>query len=232
MATGSPGTNGVWQYGEDDSEATFSALLNKAASTTDTAIGLDRGRLTTLEARPLAGLVPVVPSSVVVASGSASVNALGQVSFTGASTISLNGIFTSVYRNYLINIKAPVSSTGGNINYRFRAAGTDNSTSNYQFTGLYSGTINNGTANGTNQAFATLVSINSSWQNGTGQLFIQAPQTTEVTTAHYAAGGQAGQIYSLSGTSFLNVNASFDGISFIMSSGTFTGNLQVFGYND
>jgi len=49
MATGSPGTNGVWQYGEDDSEATFSALLNKAASTTDTAIGLDRARLDNLE---------------------------------------------------------------------------------------------------------------------------------------------------------------------------------------
>lgn len=50
MATGTPGTNGVWQYGEDDSEATFSALLNKAASTTDTQIGLDRARLTALEA--------------------------------------------------------------------------------------------------------------------------------------------------------------------------------------
>jgi hypothetical protein len=49
MATGAPGTNGVWQYGEDDSEATFSALLNKAASTTDTQIGADRTRLTSLE---------------------------------------------------------------------------------------------------------------------------------------------------------------------------------------
>ena len=49
MATGAPGTNGVWQYGEDDSEATFSALLNKVASTTDTQLGLDRGRLNTLE---------------------------------------------------------------------------------------------------------------------------------------------------------------------------------------
>lgn len=49
MATGSPGTNGVWQYGEDDSEATFSALLNKAASTTDTQIGADRTRITSLE---------------------------------------------------------------------------------------------------------------------------------------------------------------------------------------
>lgn len=49
MATGAPGTNGVWLYGEDDSEATFSALLNKAASTTDTQIGLDRARLAVLE---------------------------------------------------------------------------------------------------------------------------------------------------------------------------------------
>jgi hypothetical protein len=50
MATGSPGANGVWQYGEDDSEPTFSQLLNKAASTTDTQIGLDRERITDLEA--------------------------------------------------------------------------------------------------------------------------------------------------------------------------------------
>lgn len=49
MATGAPGTNGVWQYGEDDSETTFSALLNKVASTTNTQIGLDRGRLAILE---------------------------------------------------------------------------------------------------------------------------------------------------------------------------------------
>lgn len=49
MATGAPGSNGVWVYGEDDSEATFSALLNKAASTTNTQLGLDRARLDALE---------------------------------------------------------------------------------------------------------------------------------------------------------------------------------------
>ena len=49
MATGAPGTNGVWQYGEDDSEATFSALLNKVASTADASIGTDRNRITVLE---------------------------------------------------------------------------------------------------------------------------------------------------------------------------------------
>lgn len=39
MATGSPDANGIWIYGEDDSEATFSALLNKLGNSTSTAIG-------------------------------------------------------------------------------------------------------------------------------------------------------------------------------------------------
>jgi hypothetical protein len=38
MATGALDANGIWQYGEDDSEATASALLNKLASSTSTTI--------------------------------------------------------------------------------------------------------------------------------------------------------------------------------------------------
>jgi hypothetical protein len=38
MATGSLDTNGIWQYGEDDSEPTFSALLNKLGSSTSTQV--------------------------------------------------------------------------------------------------------------------------------------------------------------------------------------------------
>lgn len=39
MATGAIDANGIWQYGEDDSETTFSALLNKVASSTSTQVG-------------------------------------------------------------------------------------------------------------------------------------------------------------------------------------------------
>jgi hypothetical protein len=39
MATGALDANGVWQYGEDDSEATFSALLNKLGASTSTQVG-------------------------------------------------------------------------------------------------------------------------------------------------------------------------------------------------
>jgi len=39
MATGALDTNGIWQYGEDDSNTTFSALLNRLGSSTSTKVG-------------------------------------------------------------------------------------------------------------------------------------------------------------------------------------------------
>lgn len=40
MATGALDSNGIWQYGEDDSNTTFSALLNRLGASTSTQIGL------------------------------------------------------------------------------------------------------------------------------------------------------------------------------------------------
>lgn len=82
MATGAPGTNGVWQYGEDDSEATFSALLNKAASTTDSVIGTAKARITALEA---AGRIVQVKSTIKSNTFQASVGAGGNTAITGLS---------------------------------------------------------------------------------------------------------------------------------------------------
>lgn len=38
MATGALDANGIWQYGEDDSEPTFSGMLNKLASSTSSTV--------------------------------------------------------------------------------------------------------------------------------------------------------------------------------------------------
>jgi hypothetical protein len=124
MATGAPGTNGVWQYGEDDSEATFSALLNKVASTTNTAIGTDRGRLTTLEARKLSGLVPVIPTGVSINAGSSSYDATtGEITFTGGSVLTANGVFTSAYANYLVIYNVQTTSAATDIYLQLKNSG-------------------------------------------------------------------------------------------------------------
>ena len=54
-----------------------------------------------------AGLAKIVPSSVAVGSGTGSANSLGTVTFSGASSVSLNGCFSSTYDNYrlMLNIQ-------------------------------------------------------------------------------------------------------------------------------
>jgi hypothetical protein len=86
-----------------------------------------------------AGLRMVVPTSVTVGSGSGSVNAAGLVTFSGASSVQLNGVFTSTYDNYkvLLNVNS-ISSTGTNIiNLRFGTNGTPNTNTDYSLKGVY-----------------------------------------------------------------------------------------------
>jgi hypothetical protein len=238
MATGAPGTNGVWQYGEDDSEATFSALLNKAASTTNTAIGLDRGRLTTLEARALSGIVPVVPSTIANVSGSSSFNSTtGLVTFTGVSAISLNSIFTSAYRNYRLDYTITLATgTGGSLLFRLRSGGVNRTDSNHQTTGTQAQSTNvissyavNG---GTSLDLGFMTVLANSFTAGT--MNISDPQQTLMTK----------MVSSLIGVSSGNATGywqlglahhlaqSHDGFTLYTATGSLmTGTLKVYGYN-
>lgn len=55
------------------------------------------------------GLTPIIPTSVSVSSGSATVSANGTVTFTSAANINLAGVFTSAYKHY--QIVADINST-------------------------------------------------------------------------------------------------------------------------
>lgn len=231
MATGAPGTNGVWLFGEDDSEATFSALLNKAGSTTNTQLGLDRARLTTLEAKPLSGLVPCVPTSVDKSGGTASFNSTtGLVTFSGVTTIAPNGVFTTAYQNYELILNLDSTSTASDINLRVRAAGTDLTTSTYQYA---KGSMLNATYGVDFQSSAT--GVNFARGGGAGgtiaTLKIGSPKQTQNTkmVGMYAQGASIwfGSVYG-------NVQnqVAYDGISITGLSATMTGTVQVFGWND
>jgi hypothetical protein len=76
-------------------------------------------------ARSQVGLVPIVPTSVSVGSGSASVNAAGLATFTGATHVTLNGVFSSAYAGYKIMFGTTANSATGTATYRFAQGGTD-----------------------------------------------------------------------------------------------------------
>lgn len=83
-------------------------------------------------ARSQVGLVPIVPTSVNVGSGTASVAANGLITFTGANSLRANGVFTSAYNYHRVIIRIRnVGSTGNySVQGKFSVGGV-NSDVNY-----------------------------------------------------------------------------------------------------
>jgi hypothetical protein len=181
------------------------------------------------------GLVPAVPTSLAVSGGSATVSASGLVTFTGVSGVSLNGVFTSAYKNYRL-VVSDVNTASGNANFglRMRNAGTDSAANSYyQYWTMkrLSGAAQDNT--GGPNTFYTLFGFDAnttySW-NWYGDITTpQISRNTIVTGVGF--GADATSTYNVVSTVLHAVTSSFDGISFLPTSGTMSGTVQIYGYN-
>ena len=110
-------------------------------------------------------LTQVVPTSVTVGSGSASTSANGTVTFTGATTVLLNGVFSATYENYLIMIRPSASSVNQAIISRLAVGGVPNTTASSYITQNQTAAVSTvSTSKGTTTSWDT-------WNNfGTGNL--------------------------------------------------------------
>lgn len=181
------------------------------------------------------GLVPMVPSSVTVGSGTGTASANGQVTFTNASSVSLNGVFTSSYRNYRIVFNTTAASGTGTITIRLRAAGSDITAANYLTQTLQ--------ADGNNAPSANIVELQTSWvymSLGNTARGVNAftwdlfnPQVTERTVGVASNGNfDSGNSSRIILRNYVyEATTSADGLSFIMSANNFTGKVTVYGYN-
>jgi hypothetical protein len=73
------------------------------------------------------GLVVMTPSSIAYSGTSASINADGSVTFSACTSLSLNGVFTGDYDNYMMVFRNNASGITL-IQMRLRVSGVDNST--------------------------------------------------------------------------------------------------------
>lgn len=182
-----------------------------------------------------AGLVSVVPTSVAAGSGSATVNAAGKVTFTGASSVSLNGVFTSAYTNY--HLQWTATSTGASVymHNRFRKAGVDNSAASYYSFGNStnaSGTQSGWSASAVGLGYITIMNGPQVGQ-ADGTITMHRPQVNTFTSMlchSYGRDGSSAQQQVATVTHY--VNDSYDGITFFPQSGTMTGYLKVYGYRE
>ena len=176
----------------------------------------------------IAGLKLIKPTSIANSGGTASIGTNGKVTFSGVTSLSLNGVFSSTYDDYLLLLSG-YGSDDDTVYLRLRSAGTDNSASSYasQYI-LASGTSVTGYRYSP-QSYGQLVLL-ATTQRSACSVHMYGPALAQPTAwRSVTAEGVAGaRIYDFANTH--SVASAFDGFTVYPNNGHgFTGTLQVFG---
>lgn len=153
-----------------------------------------------------------------------------QQDVTASSTLSINNCFTSTYRNYQVMI-AGLSTSNTGMYFRYRSAGSDNSTaSSYTTQYLFSdGTSTTGlrAADGKGEIGASISTLG----------FLIEAEISGVWAADYTTmvskcsdGFNNARMRLQVGTH--NQVASYDGITLFPGSGTWTGIVRIYGFSN
>jgi hypothetical protein len=177
------------------------------------------------------GLNLVVPTSVSVGSGTGTVSANGLVTFTGASSVAIDGCFTSTYTDYKGVLNISTSTATANHTLAYRTGGVTNNTANY-FYGATAIVFGSATVQGSQQASATSIAEGSRADSGAPSFTTYnfgAPQAVSKTnsqafTTDTSVTRQVGTLF--------NATTQFDGFILTPTSGTITGTIRIYGYNN
>jgi hypothetical protein len=157
---------------------------------------------------------------------------INTTSFTTQSSQALPaGTFTSTYKNYKIIWRHTQNTSNGSMTVRMRASGTNATGSDYSLFGSYSGYSAGPTrVNQTGQTSFGLVSPNAS-NIAVIVIDITGPQVANQTI------GFARVFSTSAGDDVLlsmqhGLATSYDSMDFIISAGTMTGQVSVYGYNE
>jgi len=197
---------------------------------------------TVYQTKATAGLVKIIPSSVAVGSGTGSANALGTVTFSGCSNVSLNDVFSATYNNYKIVVEGNTSGTSAaGLAIRMRVSGSDNSSSNYRWTSVYvrdnsaAPTVGGEGSNGTSTygyagGFSSTAGFTAISTIELTNPFVSTKNTSLTFTNYlYDQSGPFGYVYT--GGTMMTVTTSYTGFTISGYSGNITGTLSVYGYN-
>jgi len=169
-----------------------------------------------------------------VASGTASANQLGTVTFSGATSIALDGVFSSAYKNYKVMLSANIVTTERWLELRLRSGGANITTTNYAYT--VRRFENSGSASTDNSGqTSALFSITGPTVNGQSFAFdINSPNISSVTNWF----GQSESVFSAGtfnmavfGGMFTGTTA-MTGFSITPQGESITGTVTVYGYNN
>jgi hypothetical protein len=191
-----------------------------------------------LDAPAVAGsTVLTLPSTsgTVITSASTGLVRITSGTVTAASGITVDGVFTSTYKNYIMYVNTTLGGGSNDVDifFQFRAGGSTNSTTNYAFNVNYiNAGLNAGTA-ASNTGSSTSWVLYDNMDNGsvfTGSMQFFNPQVTGESQADWNLyGADNGYRKQMLGFGSQNQSTSFDGINISMSGGNLTGTYDIYG---
>lgn len=203
--------------------------ISKVLSSNST-LATDAEVAATYQTQAGTGLIKIVPSSVAVGSGTGSASALGTVTFTGVSSLNLNGVFSSTYNAYQIVLTISTFATGGQINYRYGTNGTPQTGASYSVAGIYGD--NNNTSGAFGQSGQTSILWGQSSASGTeawfGVVEVGLPNSAVRTFSSHRATTNGATRSTFQGGAYNGTDQFTDFI--ILPNANMTGTVSVYGY--
>ena len=171
------------------------------------------------------GLYLITPTSIAYTGTSASISANGSVSFSAISSLTLNGVFTSDYDNYMI-VWRGTSASAGDIEMRLSAGGSADSGSNYAWQFL---SANGTTVSGTRYTSFLYGRLGQAegLQTMGYVAYVYGPALLQPTAYRSVTAIDASSARILDHAGTHNQSLSYDGINFW--DGTHTGRVAVYG---
>ena len=199
--------------------ASFVGLL----SPTDIRAGVLQGTLPA-SADDVDGSVVVKPTSISYGGSSATIGGNGSVTFSTTSVLSLNGVFSSTYRNYMIVCSGYHSNNIIGINMRFRASGSDTTSSTYS---RQLNTYGSASSKATSSSQLIIGAMAASYGGFTVHLFNPYASASKGLLSYAAVTSTTNLYYQYAGSLF--TSTSYDGFTIFPTSGSITGILTVYG---
>jgi hypothetical protein len=171
----------------------------------------------------LGGMVLLTPTSIAYTGTSASIGASGSVEFTACSSLSLNGVFSADYDNYMIGWRATQSvAAAGRI--RLSAGGVDDTTaSSYTRQLLNANNTSVNASRSSSDYFNSVVSFPGS------TTYFFGPYLAQPTAVRTVSSSDTSGAYIIDAAFTHNQSTSYDGFTIYPFSGDFTGLISVYG---
>jgi len=174
------------------------------------------------------GLILLTPTSIDHTGTSASISANGSVSFTACTVLSLNGVFSADYDNYMVVCRFTNNTGTSTLNYRMRVSGADNSTANSYVTQEL---VANATTvlGGPYTANVGYLTPSYATQRAGFVWDVYGPFLAQPTATRTVSASDFSSAYILDSASTHNQSTSYDGFTLNRSAGDVSGRIAVYG---